>query len=155
MELNWKGLRKEAPQPAVTQIRTFFPRIFPEVPQWRREGLVGGYNNKSFGGGHEYGLAADIYVRVIMPDEKRIGDGLFEMFKTHPELGVEKVIWNRQAWDLGSPTDESRPFRGDKPHTDHVHVRFTRTASQSASPKLVFLMKDLHDSLFGSLGSQP
>jgi hypothetical protein len=151
--LNWTGLRKEAAQPIVKHIRTFFPLIFPEVPMFNPKGHVGGYNAASFGGGHEYGLAADIYVRVDMPDEKRVGDGLLELFMENAtELGVTKVIWNRRAWEAGKdPEGSTRPYTGPKPHTDHVHVSFSRKASQFQPPRLAFLMKELHDRLFGAL----
>jgi hypothetical protein len=154
--LNWTGLRKEANQPVVLMIREFFPHIFYEVPRWRPEGLVGGYNPRSIGGGHEYGLAADIYVRVAMPNEKRIGDGLFELFMSHSyELGVAKVIWNGRTWEASSSSSEDREYRGSDPHTDHVHVRFTRAASQFRPPRLLFLMRELHDRTFGAFPQSP
>ena len=70
--LNWKGLRKKANQPIVLQLKHFFPLIFPEIT-WRSAGMIGGYNPSSIGGGHEYGLAADIYVRVTEDNEKKVG----------------------------------------------------------------------------------
>lgn len=149
--LNWKGLRKDANQPIVLHLKYYFPHIFPEIPKWRPTGLVGGYNPGSIGGGHEYGLAADIYVRATMPNEKKVGDGLFDMFMWHAdELGVEHVIWNGMKWESkvnvpGVP----RKFLGQSPHTDHVHVRFTRQISQRTPPILVFKLQALHDNLFG------
>lgn len=129
--MNWKGLRKNANQPIVLQLKRFFPLIFPEI-KWRSEGLVGGYNPASIGGGHEYGLAADIYVRVAKENEKKVGDGLLDMFMCHAgELGVEKVIWNTMTWESkNNIPGVPRRFLGGTPHTDHVHVRFTREMSQ-------------------------
>jgi hypothetical protein len=147
--LNWKGLRKNANQPIVLQLKRFFPLIFPEI-NWRSEGLVGGYNPASIGGGHEYGLAADIYVRVAEENEKKVGDGLLDMFMWYAsELGVEKVIWNTMTWESKANTPGvPRRFLGGKPHTDHVHVRFTREMSQRTPPSLVFRLQALHDELF-------
>jgi|SRR5512143_814662 hypothetical protein len=148
--LNWTGLRRDANQPIVLELKEYFPRIFPEIPKWQPSGLVGGYNPASVGGGHEYGLAADIYLRVPMENEKRVGDGLFDMFMWQAdEVGVEHVIWNEMKWESkknvpGAP----RKFLGQNPHTDHVHVRFTREMSQRRPPILVFRLQRLHDELF-------
>lgn len=150
--LNWKGLRKEANQPIILYLKKYIPFLFPEIPKWRREGLVGGYNPASFGGGHEYGLAADIYLRASQKNEKKIGDGLFDMFMENAEeLGVEHIIWNKMKWETkknfpGMP----RAYHGKKPHTDHVHVRFTREMGQRMPPTLVFKLRELHDQIFSS-----
>ena len=148
--LNWEGLRRDANQPIVLHLKHYIPLIFPEIAKSPPAGRVGGYNPASIGGGHEYGLAADIYVNVSVVDEKRVGDGLFDMFMWNAdELGVEHVIWNRMKWESkvnvpGMP----RTFLGQSPHTDHVHVRFTRAISQRMPPILVFKLQKLHDDLF-------
>lgn len=149
--LDWKGLRKDANQPIVVHLKYYFPKIFPEVPMWRSLGIVGGFTPGSIGGGHEYGIAADIYVRVSMPNEKKIGDGLFDMFMWNAdELGIEHVIWNGMKWESKSNVPGSpRKFLGPKPHIDHVHVRFTRGMSQRTPPNLVFRLRTLHENLFG------
>jgi len=149
---NWKGLKKEANQPILVYLKDNFRFIFPEIPKWRSSGLVGGYNPISIGGGHEFGLSADIYVRVSNPTEKMIGDGLFEMFMWNSnELGIEHIIWNKLKWEAkenipGVP----RKYQGKNPHTDHIHIRFTREMSQRMPPILIFKLKELHDELFGS-----
>ena len=147
--LNWKGLRKKANQPIVLQLKHFFPLIFPEIT-WRSAGMIGGYNPSSIGGGHEYGLAADIYVRVIEDNEKKVGDGLFDMFMWHAaELGVEKVIWNTMTWESkANIPGVPRKFLGGDPHNDHVHVRFTREMSQRTPPSLIFRLYALHNEIF-------
>ena len=62
-------------------------------------------------------------------NEKFLGDQLFQLFiQNAAELGLDHVIWDRQIWSAqrGGP----RPYTGVSPHTDHVHVAFTRDVSQ-------------------------
>lgn len=72
---------------------------------------------------HPTGRAADIFLNARDPRERAIGDALFRLFIDQgPQLGVCHVIWNRQIWSEsgGGP----RPYTGESPHTNHVHVFF-------------------------------
>jgi hypothetical protein len=44
---------------------------------------------------------------------------------------LDHVIWNRQIWS--SARGGPRPYTGVSPHTDHVHVAFTRAGSQNTT----------------------
>ena len=136
-------------QPIILHLRRWVPQAFPEV---RR---IGGYNNRRTRRGgfsaHSEGRAADIHLFANVPIEKRIGDGLFQMFQDYQqELGVDHVIWDRQIWSVaeGGP----REYQGGSPHRDHVHVAFTRTGSQLQPSILIPLLDGLHIDLFGTLG---
>ena len=37
-------------------------------------------------------------------------------------MGVMYVIWNRQIWGAYDSNDGWRPYDGDNPHTNHVHI---------------------------------
>lgn len=137
-------------QPIILFLRQWMPVHFPLLQSRHARGRihesgVGGYNNRPGGGAHIEGRAADIFVNAFREDEKPIGDGLFKIFSHHAhELGVETVtwhlhIWNREANDLpGVP----RPFtRGD--HNDHIHVAFTREASQQQPAILLVYFNEL------------
>jgi hypothetical protein len=94
---------------------------------------VKGTNVKS---AHAEGRALDIGVRADRPGERLIGDLLFKAFiASAAKSGIDNVIWNRQIWSVqhGGP----RPFVGyyphggpRNPHTDHIHVEWTRDGSQ-------------------------
>ena len=74
----------------------------------------------------------DIGLSASKPTEKTIGDGLFQAFiDVAAEMGVEEVIWNRRIWSTRNP--HIHAYHGHSPHTDHVHVGFTRAASQRTS----------------------
>lgn len=40
-------------------------------------------------------------------------------------LGIQYVIWNRKIWGSYAASSGWRTYRGDSPHTDHVHISFT------------------------------
>ena len=95
---------------------------------------LGIYNPRNVAGtntpsAHAEGRALDIGLLVTRPGEKLIGDELFQLFiRNSIELGLDHVIWNRQIWSQVHP--RPRPYLGQNPHTDHVHVAFTREGSQ-------------------------
>lgn len=125
-EINWKQ-----PQPAPKALWSLINANFPQTR------FLGIYNPRSVAGtnkpsAHAEGRALDIGLLVSNPDEKVIGDQLFDAFiETGPTIGLDHVIWNRQIWSQsrGGP----RPYTGVSPHTDHVHVAFTRDGSQATS----------------------
>ncbi len=86
---------------------------------------VAGTNKKS---AHAEGRALDIHLNVHHPDEKLIADRLYRIFiEAAYETGVDNVIWNRTIW---SRSRREHPYHGVNPHTDHIHVEFTRPGSQ-------------------------
>lgn len=98
---------------------------------------MGIYNRRSVAGtdtpsAHAEGRAVDIGLSASKADEKALGDQLFRLLiKNATELGLDHVIWNQQIWSTarGGP----RHYTGISPHTDHIHVAFSRDGSQRTS----------------------
>jgi hypothetical protein len=44
------------------------------------------------------------------------------------EMGLQEIVWNREIWSTQRPV--KHPYTGHDPHTGHIHVGFTRDASQ-------------------------
>ena len=119
----WNG-----PQPAP---RALWNLVHANFPQTRFDGI---YNPRNIAGTnipslHAEGRALDIGLKVTVPIEKTIGDGLFEMFvDLAGQMGIQEVIWNRQIWSTRRPVVHH--YTGHDPHTGHIHAGFTRDASQ-------------------------
>ncbi len=85
---------------------------------------------------HAQGRALDIGLNAHRPEEKVIGDALFHaLIRAAHKSGIDNVIWNHQIWSVekGGP----RAWIGNytngapkNPHTDHIHVEWTRDGSQ-------------------------
>lgn len=123
MTIDWNK-----PQPAPKALWNLVKTQFP------RARFLGIYNNRPVRGKkkpstHAEGRALDIGLFVTHKTEKQIGDGLFQLFiRQSSELGLHHVIWNKQIWS--SSKGGPRKYTGVNPHTDHVHLAFTRSASQ-------------------------
>src|SRR5262249_24654347 len=123
MPPNWNQ-----PQPAP---RALWALVHSNFPQTR---FLGIYNRRNVAGtntpsAHAEGRALDIGLLATQPGEKALADQLFDLLiQNAAELGLDHVIWNRQIWSTarGGP----RPYTGVSPHTDHIHVAFTREGSQ-------------------------
>lgn len=135
--INWHQ-SQPAPKNAIRFIHANFPQV-------RNLGIyvcrdVKGTHVRS---SHAEGRALDIGLRADLPAERLIGDQLFHaIIVSATRSGIDNVIWNRQIWSLSHPA--IRPFVGNypgggprNPHTDHIHVEWTRGGSQSE--KLRFL----------------
>ena len=126
MPVNWNQ-----PQPAPLALWTLVHTNFPQTR------FLGIYNRRNVAGtntpsAHAEGRALDIGLLASRPGEKLLGDQLFGLLiRDAAELGLDHVIWNRQIWSTarGGP----RPYTGFSPHTDHIHVAFTREGSQRTS----------------------
>jgi hypothetical protein len=131
-------------QPIVKFLKNWIPSIFPIIPLNHPRGRgVGGYVRRTTAMGtpsaHAEGRAVDIYLKANDETQRRIGNGLFELFRTrYRELGVAHVIWNRQIWSVAKKGP--RPYTGRSPHTNHVHVAFTRSGSQFQPSILIPLL---------------
>jgi len=123
MGVNWKG-----PQPAPRHLAGRLRANFPQITQ------TGIYNDRKIAGtqrksAHAEGRALDIHLSAIDPEQRSLGDQLFRaLIRRAGSIGVDNVIWNRQIWSQakGGP----RAYTGANPHTDHIHVEFTRAGSQ-------------------------
>jgi hypothetical protein len=148
MPINWKQN-----QPIVVYARLVLAENFPFFmslgysPHWSG---MGGYVDQTTKSGkesaHAEGRAIDIYLRAVKPWEKELGDGLFDLFRrNHVVLGVDHVIWNKNIWSLKG----LRPYenKDNGPHTDHVHVAFTREGSQKQPILLKTLAQQLRQDL--------
>ena len=141
-------------QPIVTYLKHWLPLYFPVIPKNHPPGHgVGGYKLRTTASGgfsaHSEGRAADIYLNAFDSKQRSLGDALFDMFITSSgRLGVDHTIWNHNIWS--SQKGGPRTYFGKKPHTDHVHVAFTRNGSQSRPPLLLTLLDQVHMQVYGT-----
>ncbi|SFE97123.1 hypothetical protein [Spirosoma endophyticum] len=145
--VNWRKT-----QPLVKYVQELVPDYFPVIPKNHPAGRgVGGYVNRTTHTGgfsaHAEGRAADIYLDAYDLEQLRIGNALMDGFIEYSRnLGVDHIIWNGQIWSLtkGGP----RPYTGGNgPHTNHVHVAFTRAGSQSKNAYLKQMLDEITLSL--------
>jgi hypothetical protein len=124
-KINWNR-----PQPAPTYMKRLLLANFPQITQ------TGIYNNRNVAGtnkksSHAEGRGLDFHLDANDPDQKALGDELFDaIIRKADKIGVDNVIWNRQIWSVGKRVAGKRKYTGENPHTDHVHVEFTRSGSQ-------------------------
>lgn len=126
--------------PMVLYLRRWLPRYFPMLRNRRGRHPSGVGGLAARGRYHPTGRAADIFLEASLPQEKQIGDLLFQLFINDAgPLGVDHVIWNRQIWSTqrGGP----RQYTGASPHTNHIHVFFTK-AGASQTPALLLRRLD-------------
>jgi len=112
--------------------------IHANFPQVKNLGIyvcrdIKGTNIRS---AHAEGRALDVGLRAHVPSEKLIADQLFHaLIRSAYKSGIDNIIWNRQIWSVshGGP----RPWTGKykngaakNPHTDHLHIEWTRDGSQ-------------------------
>ena len=89
-------------------------------------GIWGDKRHQKTKSDHNSGDALDI--GIINPDQ---GNQIAQkMIKEAADRNVKYVIWNKQIWNP-SVSNEWRPYKGDNPHTSHVHVSFNRNANNS------------------------
>jgi hypothetical protein len=130
----WNG-----PQPAP---KALWQLIHANFHQTRNDGI---YNNRNIAGTstkslHAEGRALDIGLMVSRPDEKLTGDQLFQAFMDcASQMGFQEVIWNTKIWSAARPI--VHPYSGHDPHTGHIHVGFTRTASQQTTFPGLFVLR--------------
>ena len=114
--------------------RALWSLVHSQFPQTRNLGI---YNKRNVAGtntpsAHAEGRALDIGLLVARPSEKVLGDQLFTLLINNAaELGLDHIIWNRKIWSAQHPT--IRQYVGHSPHTDHIHVAFTREGSQQVT----------------------
>jgi hypothetical protein len=128
--INW-AKDQPAPRHAIKMIHANFPQV-------RNLGIYVCRDIKgtSIRSAHAEGRALDVGLRAHVPGEKFLGDQLFRaLIKSAAKSGIDNVIWNHQIWSVshGGP----RPWIGHytngapkNPHTDHLHIEWTRDGSQ-------------------------
>lgn len=146
-------------QPAVKYVRELVFKYFPAVSMAHditlsrkanksimdhpAHGVGGRVQRTTASGGfsrHSEGRAADIYVNVKNAYLKRFGDELFQRFAANARsLGLEDLIWNDQIWSAAHPTVHAYT---DTDHRDHLHMGFSRIASQHIHQGLEGLIRE-------------
>jgi hypothetical protein len=122
-KVNWKG-----PQPAPRYLSHLLRANFPQIKQ------IGIYNDRYIAGttiksAHAEGRAIDFHLSARDPEQRGLADQLVvALIRNARQLGIDNVIWNRQIWSVRY--SGPRPYKGQNPHTDHVHAEFTREGSQ-------------------------
>lgn len=108
---------------------------FPSITQ------TGIYNDRNIAGtnrrsAHAEGRALDVHLNAAEPNERLLADQLAAaLVRKAGRLGIDNVIWNRRIWSVAHP--RWRPYSGASPHTDHIHIEFTRTGSQGADVRAI------------------
>lgn len=131
-KIDWKR-----PQPLPSAVKDVLKANFPVIAK------VGIYNDRNVAGttkksSHAEGRALDIYLSAAKPNERLVGDSLFDtMIESAAQSGIDNVIWNREIWSTAHP--QRRPYKGKSAHRDHIHVEFTRVGSQLAAFDLLKL----------------
>lgn len=123
-KVNWHG-----PQPAPKELANMLKLNFPQITQ------TGIYNDRNVAGtakksSHAEGRGLDIHLSAFRSEQRMLADQLFPVFiRKASQLGIDNVIWNKQIWSQskGGP----RLYTGKNPHTDHIHIEFTREGSQN------------------------
>jgi hypothetical protein len=126
---NW-AQNQPAPTHAIRMIHANFPQVKNlgiYVPR-----TIKGTTTPS---AHAEGRALDIGLNALKPEEKVVGDAIFHgLIRAAHKSGIDNVIWNHEIWSVahGGP----RPWGGHykngapkNPHTDHIHVEWTRDGS--------------------------
>ena len=88
------------------------------------------YNCRDVVGGattslHGEGRALDVGFAVGDPDGDRL---LARLLKAVGRLGIQAIIYERKIYSAQSP--KGRPYTGQAPHWDHLHIELTREAAQ-------------------------
>ena len=114
-------------QPLPTALAKYLRANFLQIT------ATGIYNDRNVAGthtksAHAEGRALDIHLSVKHPDQKLIADDLYRIFiEAASQTGIDNVIWNRKIW---SQAKGQHTYHGQNPHTDHIHLEFTRSGSQ-------------------------
>ena len=146
--------RDERNPPFIKHLRAVTGEVFPFMAEnakaynrkQKKAGIAGRVQKSGIGGymrrcnkakpsevsKHAHARAADIFLKATDAKEKLFGDELSKMFvDKSDELGVEKVIWNKQSWSAPDWTATTA-----KKHTDHIHIDFTSEGTQLKATNL-------------------
>ena len=77
---------------------------------------------RAFDWGADVGNAADVAAVNDFLTQLFATDAQGHTFALARRMGVMYVIWNHQIWGAYSANDGWRPYDGDNPHTNHVHI---------------------------------
>jgi hypothetical protein len=117
-----------APKPGTLALRDLLLARYPSTNSLgiSRGCDIGGQSEHKEGRAFDWG--ADVGNAA---DEAAVNDFLNALFATDTQghkfalarrMGVMYVIWNHQIWGAYSANEGWRPYDGDNPHTNHVHI---------------------------------
>ncbi|HMC52316.1 MAG TPA: hypothetical protein VKI64_06100, partial [Acidimicrobiales bacterium] len=120
------------PKPGVVGLRNLLLRSFPGS---RDLGIGQSCDTPDGVSEHKEGRAFDWGVTVDNPAEKAMADRLLmwlfapdqhgNAFAMIRRLGIMYMIWDHHIWGSYRAEDGWRPYEGDNPHTDHIHISFS------------------------------
>jgi len=142
-------------QPIIVFLKRWIPVCIPQIT--RIEGYVSRTTETGAFSFHSEGRAADIYLNAFDPVHLQIGDALVQKFIDYAtDLRIDHIIWNRQIWSAAHAQDGLRTWPADRnPHTNHVHIAFTRQGSQAAPPYIIALLDGVYIEVFGTMAGIP
>lgn len=114
------------PQAGTLALRATIRKLFPGI------GDLGIYNCRPTRGGgslstHGEGRGWDAACNANT--QLKLGDKLAATLVINaPQLGIQRVIWNRRQWD--SRAKAWRAYGGVSPHTDHLHIELCWEAAR-------------------------
>ncbi len=152
-------------QPVFFYVRELTRRYFPEVEMaWSdehntadiRTAGVGGFKNRLTAHGtrsrHAEGRGCDIYFYTNQPQLLRFGLALFDQLAANAvHLGIEDLIYYTRIWSVAVPSIHATDVVDMNNHRDHLHVGFSRAASQSRPPLLESLFQEARRIGLGTL----
>jgi hypothetical protein len=77
---------------------------------------------RAFDWGADVGNAADVAAVNDFLNALFATDAQGHKFALARRMGIMYVIWNHQIWGAYAANDGWRPYDGDNPHTNHVHI---------------------------------
>lgn len=114
-----------------------FPQAW-EIGGYSCRPIVGAPNSMSV---HATGRAMDIMIYPVgYPDgseaDNEMGDPIAHWLIVNAErIGIQMIIWDRWLWQADDPPGEKdRPYSGEHPHNDHLHVELSVEAAALGTP---------------------
>jgi hypothetical protein len=114
-------------------LREYLFAYFPQAHE------IGGYACRPIVGDpgsmsvHATGRALDIMIYPVDGAEadNELGDPIANWFIANAEyIGVQQIIWDRMVWRAeDAPGEKARPYTGEHPHHDHIHVELSVDAA--------------------------
>ncbi len=79
---------------------------------------------------HSEGRAVDYGMPMVNGRGSPTGHEIVRRLGTHgARLGLQALIYDRVIWSARSPN--GRPYKGEAPHYDHLHIELTRQGASS------------------------
>lgn len=86
---------------------------------------------------HSEGRALDLYVNANDPAQRIIAEKYVAwLIANAVELQCAYIIWNFRQWSWQKRAQGWRPYKGQSPHTDHIHVELSWEGAKSPSKLL-------------------